>query len=118
MSGVDIGAQAWRALVNFFGVPVSYEQPDAGTVPVKMFIRGIMGVEDTFGAALQSDKFAVVDASAFAAAFPARVRPQKFDKVRTQGPFAANYTVEEMRAAPDYGAEPVVIKLLLRGGHQ
>jgi hypothetical protein len=120
MSGVDLGAQAWRATVNFFGVDVNYEEygVPGGAKPVRMFIRGIMGVEDTFGAALQSDKFGVVDWAVFAVAFPGRPRPLKFDKVRTLGPLAMAYTVEEWRASPDYGAEPVVLKLLLRGGNQ
>jgi hypothetical protein len=118
-TGVDIAAEAWRSLVNFFGDAVNYEQPDGGgIVSVKMFIRGMTGVDDTWGAALQSDQLGVVDASAYAAAFPARPRPLKFDKVRTAGPMAANYTVEEWRAAPAYGGAPVVLKLLLRGGHQ
>ncbi len=119
MSGVDIGAQAWRSLVNFYGADVNYEQQPGGPVAsVRMFIRGMTGVDDTWGAALQSDQLGVIDASLFAAAFPGRPRPLKFDKVRTLGPFAANFTVEEWRPAPAYGAEPVVIKLLLRGGHQ
>jgi hypothetical protein len=118
MNLVEIGKARWRALINSTGKLVTYVGHDgSGTAELIMFIRGATA-EELFGAAFQFDTIGVVDASAFFAAYPARPRPMKFDRVRTSGVLAMSYTVEEWRPAPADGGDPVALKLFMRGGSQ
>jgi len=114
----DFGAPKWRALLNVAGEDVAYQGYGLSVfVPLRAYVTGMRSDNSPFGGAMQSDKMAVIDAARFAAAFPGRVRPLKFDRLRTLGPMGMTYTVEEWRGAPD-GGDPVVFRILLRGGNQ
>lgn len=95
------------------GRTATYEQHGGASAPLLAFIRGVRS-DDLFAAVMQQDVAGVVDAADFAAAFPARVRPQRYDRLKTP---TFTYAVEEWRGSPNDDA-PVFYKLLLRGGAQ
>lgn len=108
---VDAGAWAWRMVVRVQGGPCDYEQGGTSRA-LTAFVRGL-GTDDTWANAQQTDMLAIINADDFAVAFPAS-RPKKYDRLRTP---TRSYSVEEWRAAPASG-DPVVWKLLVRGGTQ
>lgn len=111
---VDTIAGPMRWALQRFGRPHQYVLNDAVTVaPLTLYVRGVRE-QDLFAGALQQDQAAVIDASAFRAAFASRQSPQRFDRVRV-GPIS--YAVEAWRGSPNDDA-PVFFKLLLRGGGQ
>lgn len=109
---VDAGASHWRSVVTMMGRDVTYRAVDsAADVTLRCFIYGVK-VQALFGAALQGDQVAVINADEFVA--KVGPIPRKFDRLRTT---TRSYAVEEHRGAPNYD-DPVVFKLLLRGGLQ
>jgi hypothetical protein len=117
-TATEIGAASWRALLNFAGKEVAYQGYGLSViVPLHAYVTGLRSDNSPFGGALQSDRMAVIDAALFAAAFPGRPRPLRYDRLRTLGPTAMTYTVEEWRGAPE-GDDAVVFRILLRGGNQ
>jgi hypothetical protein len=111
---VETGRPKWRWLFRRTANPVSYlPAGGASAVPVLAFIRGVRS-DDLFAAAMQQDVAGVLDAIDFAAAFPVRPRPTRYDRLRTA---TTSYSVEEWRGSPNDDA-PVFFKLLLRGGQQ
>jgi hypothetical protein len=118
MTLADLGAYSWRRLINANAKPIEYTPHGAAkAVTVKAFMRA-PSAEELAGAAMQTDVIAVIDAAAFARAFPARPRPTKFDRIKTLGPIGMTYTVEVWHPAPAYGGEPVMFTLTLKGGEQ
>jgi hypothetical protein len=72
-----------------------------------------MRSEDLFAAAEQTDIVAIIDVDEFVAKVP-YPQPARFDRLQT---FAQTFAVEAWRPAPNY-TNPVVFKVLLRGGTQ
>jgi hypothetical protein len=93
--------------------PATYQQQNGPSATIKAFIRGIRS-DDLFASAMQQDVAAVINADQYAAAFPVRPIPSRYDRLRTA---TMSYAVEEWRGAPNDDA-PVFYKLLLRGGQQ
>lgn len=112
MNVVDAAAPIWRSQLAMFARPAAYQQ-GATSQTLNAFIRGVRS-DDLFAGAMQQDVAAVVDAKAFAAAFPVNPVPGRFDRLRVG---ATSYSVEEWRGSPN-DAAPVFFKLLLRGGQQ
>lgn len=110
---VDLGSPAWRWLFKATANPASYAAQGEATLPLLAFIRGVRS-DDLFASAMQQDVAAILDAKDFAAAFPARPKPQRYDRLRTP---TTSYAVEEWRGSPN-DDQPVFFKLLLRGGQQ
>ena len=111
---VETGRPAWRWLFRRTANPVSYQpQGNDTAAPLLAFIRGVRA-DDLFAAVMQQDVAGVVDALDFAAAFPVRPRPSRYDRLRTA---TTSYSVEEWRGSPNDDF-PVFYKLLLRGGTQ
>jgi hypothetical protein len=92
---------------------VTYQQQGGPAANINAFIRGIRS-DDLFASAMQQDVAAVINADEYAAAFPARPIPSRYDRLRTA---TASYAIEEWRGAPNDDA-PVYFKCLLRGGQQ
>jgi hypothetical protein len=111
---VDWIAAVERQTFAMFGGAATYVLNDAvTTASLKAYVRGLRS-QDLFAAAAQQDVLGVVDAAAFVVAFPARVSPQRFDRLRVG---TISYAVEQWRGSPD-NDQPVFFKLLLRGGNQ
>jgi hypothetical protein len=111
---VDTGATAWRASLKLFGRPVDYTAQLGGASGTPTaYVRGLRN-DDLFGNAEQFDVVAIMDAVEFVALFPTPGHPVRFDRLRT---FDKSYSVEEWRPAPAYD-QPVIFKVLLRGGSQ
>lgn len=111
---VDLGRAPWLWLFKRTANPAQYQpQGAAGSTQLLAFIRGVRA-EDLFGAAMQQDVAAIIDAAEFAAAFPASPKPRRYDRLRTP---TMSYAVEEWRGSPN-DDQPVFFKLLLRGGMQ
>jgi hypothetical protein len=108
---VDAAATHWRGVVTLMGRDVTYRVQGAADATVRCFIYGVK-VQALFGAALQGDQVAVINADEFAA--KVGPVPRKFDRLLTS---TRSYAVEEWRGSPNYD-QPVVFKLLLRGGTQ
>lgn len=113
MNLTDVARPLWRQHLKRAARAVTYQQGSAAPATINAFVRGVRS-DDLFAAAMQQDVAAVIDAADFAAAFPARPIPARYDRLRI-GP--SSYSVEEWRGAPNDGA-PVFFKLLLRGGQQ
>src|SRR6185369_8039283 len=109
---LDIITPDARWLLQFAGKPVQYTG-SGSTQTLIAFVSGV-STEELVGAAGQSDLKAVIDAAAFAAAFPSRPKPQRFDRLATMG---ASYTVEQISGRPNMD-DPVFFFLRLRGGSQ
>jgi len=115
---VDAGASAWQGVLDSFGKDIAYQGYGLSVwQTIRAFMRGPTP-EELFGGALQTDVMVFINAAAFATMLPGRPRPLKFDKLRTLGNIGMAYTVESWRGAPAYGADPVVLKLTVRGGSQ
>lgn len=94
--------------------PAFYQpQGGASVKPLPTFIRGLRS-DDLFASASQQDNVAIIDAVDFAAAFPARPSPTRYDRLRTA---TRSYAIEEWRGSPNDDT-PVFFKLLIRGGTQ
>lgn len=114
----DFGAPHWRGLLKIAGSDVAYQGYGLSVgVTLRAYVTGMRSDNSPFGGAMQTDRMAVLDAAQFAAAFPARPRPLRFDRLRTLGPMGMTYTIEEWRGSPEDG-DPVVFRILLRGGNQ
>lgn len=111
---VEMARPAWRWAFKQIANSASYmPQGGASATPLLAFIRGVRS-DDLFASAMQQDVAAVVDAIDFATAFPARPKPQRYDRLRTP---TTSYAIEEWRGSPNDDS-PVFFKLLLRGGQQ
>lgn len=111
---VDAIRAKQRGTFAGFALPGLYSRGPAGApTEINVFVIGNRA-DGLFGAAVQGDVFAQVDAAEFRVLFGDGSTPQKFDRLRTMG---QSYTVQEMRGAPNNDA-PVFFKLLLRGGSQ
>lgn len=110
MNAADLGRTAWVRVLALMGRPQSYTIGDGTEAQLLTAMHGVWSERNLFGAAQQGDRVAVVDAQAFAAAFPTQPTPRRFDRVQVAG---LSFSVEEWRPAPDDGA-PVVFRLLLR----
>jgi hypothetical protein len=110
---VDVVRDPLRAAFKLFARSCTYRAGMLADVPLMAFIRGVRA-DDLFGSAMQQDVAAVLDAADFAAAFPARPKPMRFDRLISG---SRSYSVEEWRGSPNDDA-PVFFKLLLRGGDQ
>jgi hypothetical protein len=115
MSLASILAPLHRAHVRSQGEAVTYHLHTGEDATVTAFVRGVRA-DDLFGAAMQLDVVAILDASEFVKAFPTRARPARMDRVRS--PAGQSYTVQECRASPEGTDAPVLFKLLVRGGGQ
>lgn len=113
MNLIEVGRPFWRFLHKSTAKPAHYQQGVGAPQPLLVFIRGVRS-DDLFASAMQQDIAAIVDAAEFAAAFPARPVPARYDRLRTA---TFSYAVEEWRGSPN-DDEPVFLKLLLRGGQQ
>jgi hypothetical protein len=110
---VELGRPAWRWMFKQTANPANYQQQSGASLPLLAFIRGVRS-DDLFASAMQQDVAAVIDATDFAAAFPARPKPARYDRLRTP---TTSYAVEEWRGSPN-DDQPVFFKCLLRGGQQ
>lgn len=113
MNLVEIGRPYWRFAFRSTAKPAQYQQGTGAPLPLLVFIRGVRS-DDLFASAMQQDIAAILDSADFAAAFPARPVPARYDRLRTA---TFSYAVEEWRGSPNDDA-PVFFKLLLRGGQQ
>lgn len=113
MNLVEVGRPYWRFAHKLVARPAQYQQGAGAPLPLAAFIRGVRS-DDLFASAMQQDIAAIVDAADFAAAFPARPVPARYDRLRTA---TVSYAIEEWRGSPNDDA-PVFFKLLLRGGQQ
>jgi len=110
---IERARPAWRWMFKQTANPATYQPQGGASQPTLAFIRGLRS-DDLFASAMQSDNVAVLDAADFAAAFPARPIPARYDRLRTA---TMSYAVEEWRGSPNDDS-PVFFKLLLRGGQQ
>jgi hypothetical protein len=113
MNLVDATAGPLRFAFTLFARPATYAPSNGASAALLAFIRGVRS-DDLFASAVQQDVAAVVNAAEFAALFPARPIPARYDRLRTA---TMSYAVEEWRGSPNDDA-PVFFKLLLRGGSQ
>lgn len=113
MNLVEVGRPFWRYLHRATAKHGQYQQGTGAPASLLVFIRGVRS-DDLFASAMQQDIAAIIDAADFAAAFPARPIPARYDRLRTA---RFSYAVEEWRGSPN-DDEPVFFKLLLRGGQQ
>ncbi len=113
MNLVDATAKPLRFAFTLFARPATYVPSSGASASLLAFIRGVRS-DDLFASAMQQDVAAVVDAAQFAALFPARPIPARYDRLRTA---TMSYAVEEWRGSPNDDA-PTFFKLLLRGGSQ
>ena len=110
---VEAGRGPWRWLFQRVANPALYQPLNEQSYAVLVFIRGVRS-DDLFASAMQQDVAGIMDATAFAATFPARPRPARYDRLRTA---TTSFTVEEWRGSPNDDS-PVFFKCLLRGGSQ
>ena len=113
MNLIEVGRPYWRFAFTMMAKPAQYQQGAGAPQSLLAFIRGVRS-DDLFASAMQQDIAAIVDAADFAALFPARPVPARYDRLRT---VRFSYAVEEWRGSPN-DDEPVLLKLLLRGGQQ
>lgn len=111
MSIVDVVAGNWRWLLANWGKPCVYTAGPLGDATLTVYVIG-KKPEELVGAAGQFDVSATIDAAAFAAAYPTRPKPQRFDHLRTMG---SSYSVEDANGRPNMD-DPVFFLLRLRGG--
>jgi hypothetical protein len=109
---VDVTAPLHRAHLGLQGEACTYTLGDGTQAQLTVFVRG-QKPEDMFAAAMQQDVVGVIAITDFAAAFPGRATPQRFDRLQVNG---RSYSVESHRSAPM--TSPVFFKLQLRGGQQ
>lgn len=110
---VDAIAGYTRWAFARFAKDCTYSLLDGTSATVRCFIRRSRR-DDLFAAAAQQDVEAVIDAVQFKAAFPTRLQPARFDRIRT--PDGRSYAVESDGGAPQ--VDPVFFKVALRGGSQ
>jgi hypothetical protein len=110
---VEIGRPYWRLAHKSIARTAHYQQGTSAPVSLLAFIRGVRS-DDLFASAMQQDVAAIIDALDFAALFPARPVPARYDRLRTT---KFSYAVEEWRGSPNDDA-PVFFKILLRGAQQ
>ena len=113
MNLVDATAKPLRFAFTLFARPATYAPNTGPSASLLAFIRGVRS-DDLFASAVQQDVAAVINAEEFAALFPARPIPARYDRLRTA---TMSYAVEEWRGSPNDDA-PTFFKLLLRGGSQ
>jgi hypothetical protein len=113
MNLVDATAGPLRFAFALFARPATYAPNTGPSASLLAFIRGVRS-DDLFASAVQQDVAAVINAAEFAALFPARPIPARYDRLRTA---TMSYAVEEWRGSPNDDA-PTFFKLLLRGGSQ
>ena len=110
MSGAtDETSPLFRAAFRIWSDAVTYQ-----AMTLQAFGRGL-GAQDNWAGAIEGDFVIVIDAAAFAAAFPSRPAPQRMDKVTMGG---SQFTVQEHRASPAAPASPTFFKCRVRGGSQ
>jgi hypothetical protein len=113
MNLIEVGRPAWRYAFGLMAKPAQYQQQAGAQLTIAAFLRGLRS-DDLFASAMQQDMVAILDAGTYAALFPARPVPARYDRLRTA---KFSYAVEEWRGSPN-DDEPVFFKLLLRGGQQ